>query len=76
MSECSSPPDRCDDLTQPPGHLLLGGQDGDAGDDEAAPEAGQEAGGVHGHQALHQEGEHQLQTPEAGHKVKFLISLL
>lgn len=63
------PPDRRDDLTEPEWHPLLGGQDGYPGDDEAAPQAGQEAGGPHGHQALHQEGEHQLEAAQAAHHV-------
>ena len=45
------------------------GEDYDPDDDEAGPDAGQGAGHLHGDQALHPEGQHQLDTPEAGHQV-------
>ena len=45
------------------------GDDDDPYDDQAGPDAGEEAGHLHGDEALHPEGQHQLHTPETGHQV-------
>ena len=66
---CASPLDLADEMTDAPGQLLLGGQDDNPRDDEAAPGAGHEAGQLPGDHTLHQEGQDQLEAAQAGHHV-------
>ena len=46
------------------------GNDDDPYDDQAGPDAGEEAGHLQGDEALHSEGQDELHAPEAGHQVR------